>query len=65
MKSILIIHDSRTGASISYRSDSIPKQHKWAYDHIVEQECGCLSVGSTVYEVKNEKDDNRSGNDQP
>lgn len=45
------IHDIETGEVQSFSLDSIPAKYRWAYDHIVAQDCGSISMGTTVFEV--------------
>ena len=46
------ITDTKTGKSERYRRvDEVAKRHQWAFEHILQHDCGSISCGSTVYEV--------------
>ncbi len=37
--------------------EAVPKEDRWAFEHIIEHDCGCISVGQTVYQVSTDPDD--------
>lgn len=48
-----IVHDLDTGSKLEYEKlDDIPKAHRWAFDHILDQDCESISCGTTVYQLK-------------
>ena len=48
----LAVHDLDSDTHTFHYVGEIPKEYLWAFNHIVEHECGCLSCGKTVFEVK-------------
>lgn len=51
MQNVLRVVDLVSGRQKFYPSDQIRKEHRWAYNHLVEHDCGCLSCGKTVYQL--------------
>lgn len=32
-------------------ADEIPAEHLWAYNHLIEHDCGSISCGKTIYQL--------------
>lgn len=54
MRSSLELTELPGGRSFIWPADEIPPQHLWAYDHLLEHECGSLSCGKSVYRIVND-----------
>lgn len=43
-----------SGKSTTWPADEIPAAHIWAYDHLIEHDCGSLSCGKSIYQIVND-----------
>jgi len=53
MKERFIIHDLGSGEHEAYEAlNDVPAKHRWAFDHILKHDCGSISCGQTIYELR-------------